>query len=199
MYFRLTTLKIPPQMSFHQHFFCNFVSLWAPPMILLTAGTLTDPAARESFTCVQGWVAAAGWHREGGINRVASAGWHRPGGIGRVTPQTKILATPVLSYKFLMKSPYSLHLLFLMFIDPLLYRSPLPSPSLPPSSATSYLSNSPSSSFPISALFFFFFSTSPLIPLFPLLVIPVLVVFFILSPFSSFCAMWLCLTIIIHG
>ena len=141
MYFRLTTLKIPPQMSFHQHFFAILFRS-APPMILLTAGTLTDPQlpARASNVCKAGWhrpggigrVASTGWHQPGGIGRVASGGWHRPGGIGRVTPpQTKILATPVLSYKLLMKSPYSLHLLFLVFIDPLLYRSPLPSlPSL---------------------------------------------------------------------
>ena len=46
-----------------------------------------SPAARESCKCVQGWVASAGWHRPGGIDRVALAGWP--------TPQTKILATPV--------------------------------------------------------------------------------------------------------
>ena len=122
-------------------FFCNFVSLGSTHDSTDCWNAHRSPAARESFKCVQGWVASAGWHREGGIDRVASAGWHREGGIGRVAstgwhrpgdpPQTKILATPVLSYKLLMKSPYSLHLLFLVFIDPLLYRSPLPSlPSL---------------------------------------------------------------------
>ena len=70
-------------------------SLWAPPMILLTAGVLTDPQlpARASNVYTTdarlggiGWVASAGWHRPGGIDRVASTGWNRPGGIGRVPP-----------------------------------------------------------------------------------------------------------------
>ena len=49
----------------------QFVSLWAPSMIRLTAGTLTDPQlpARASNVC------KAGWHRPGGI----ATGWHRPG------------------------------------------------------------------------------------------------------------------------
>ena len=87
MYFRLTTLKMPPSNVMSTIFVCNFLSLWAPPMILLTAGALTDSCPRELQTCtrlMQGWVASAGWHRPGGIDRVASAGWHRPGGIDRV-------------------------------------------------------------------------------------------------------------------
>ena len=82
MYFRLTTLKIPPPNIISPTFLCNFFPL------LGSTHDSTDcwnahrsPAAWESFKCVQGWV--------------ASAGWHRPGGIGRVAPQTKILAMPV--------------------------------------------------------------------------------------------------------
>ena len=91
------------------YIFGNFVSLWAPPMILLAVGALTDPQlpARASTVYTTdarlggiGRVASTGWHRPGGIGRVASAGattgWHRPGGIGRVVPPNKILATPVL-------------------------------------------------------------------------------------------------------
>ena len=101
MYFRLATLKIPPPNVISPIFFCNLFSLWAPPMILLTAGALTDPQlpARASNVYTTearvggiGWVASAGWHRPGGIDRVASTGWHRPG----APSQTKILATPVL-------------------------------------------------------------------------------------------------------
>ena len=57
-----------------------FFSLWATPMILLTAGKLTDPQQGELQMCA----------RLGGISRVASTGWHRPG----APPQTKILAMP---------------------------------------------------------------------------------------------------------
>ena len=83
MYFRLTTLKIPPQMSFHQHFLQFFFARGSTHDSTDCWNAHRSPAARESFKCVQGWV--------------ASAGWHRPDGIGRVPPppQTKILATPV--------------------------------------------------------------------------------------------------------
>ena len=86
MHFRLTTLKLPPPNVNSPIFCCNLFSLWAPPMILLTAGALTDPQLQMCTRLMQGWVASAGWHRPGGIDRVASAG---------CPPPTKILATPV--------------------------------------------------------------------------------------------------------
>ena len=75
MYFRLTTLKIPPTNVILPIFFAIFLSLWAPPMILLTAGVLPNPQlpARASKVCTTD-------ARLGGIDRVASTGWHRPGG-----------------------------------------------------------------------------------------------------------------------
>ena len=78
MYFLLTTLKIPPPNVISPIFVCNFVSLWAPPMILLTAGALTDPQlpARASNDTTDA--------RLGGIGLVPSSGLHRPGGIDRV-------------------------------------------------------------------------------------------------------------------
>ena len=93
MYFRLTTIKIPPPNVISPNLFCNFVSLWVPPMILLTAGALTDPQLPASASNVYttdarlggiGRVASAEWHRPSGIGRVASAEWHRPSGIDRV-------------------------------------------------------------------------------------------------------------------
>ena len=65
--------------------FTYFFSLWALPMILLTAGALIDPQLPARPSNVYTTDA-----RLGGIGRVASTGWHRPG-----APQTKILATPV--------------------------------------------------------------------------------------------------------
>ena len=55
--------------------------LWAPPMILLTAGALTDPQLPARASNVYTTDA-------------------RLGGIDRVAPQTKILATPVLLEHF---------------------------------------------------------------------------------------------------
>ena len=44
MYLRLTTFtKTLPQMSFHLNFLLFLFRSGAPPMILLTAGALTDP------------------------------------------------------------------------------------------------------------------------------------------------------------
>ena len=86
MYFRLTTLKLPPQMSFHQHCFAIVFALGSTHDSTECWNAHRSPATRESFKCVQGWVASAGWHRSGGIDRVASAG---------CPPPTIILATPV--------------------------------------------------------------------------------------------------------
>ena len=106
MYFRLTTLKLPPQMSFHQHFFAIFFALGSTHDSTDYWNAHRSPATRESFKCVQCWVASAGWHRPGGIDRVASTGWHRPG----APPQQKswlrrwgeaglgLLVTPKYSY-----------------------------------------------------------------------------------------------------
>ena len=70
MYFRLATLKIPPPNVISPILFCNFFSLCAPLMILLTDGALTDPQlpARASnvYTTDAGWVESAGWYRPGG-------------------------------------------------------------------------------------------------------------------------------------
>ena len=77
-------------MAFHLKKIAILVSLWAPPMILLTAGALTDPQLPARASNVYTTDA-----RLGGIGRVASIGWYRLGGIGRVPPQTKILATPL--------------------------------------------------------------------------------------------------------
>ena len=57
------------------YIFCKFFSLWAPSMVLLTAGALTDTQLPTRASNV--YTTDAG--------RVASAGW---------PPQTKILATP---------------------------------------------------------------------------------------------------------
>ena len=81
LYFRLTTLKIPPPNVISPIFVCNLFSLWAPHMILLTAGALTDPQLPARASNVYTTDA-----RLGGICRVASAGWNRQGGIGRVPP-----------------------------------------------------------------------------------------------------------------
>ena len=82
MYFRLTTLNIPPPNSISPIFVCNFFSLWAPPIILLAVGALTDPQLPAKASTVYTTDA-----RLGGIGRVASTGWHRPGGIGLVPPK----------------------------------------------------------------------------------------------------------------
>ena len=74
MYFRLTTLKIPPPNVILPILFCNFFSIWAPPMIILTAGALTDPQLSARASNVYTTDA-----RLGGIGRVASTGWHQPG------------------------------------------------------------------------------------------------------------------------
>ena len=78
MYFRLTTLKIPPQMSFHQHFLAIVFALGSTHDSTDCLNAHRSPAARESFKCVPGRVASAGWHRPGGIDRVASAGCPPP-------------------------------------------------------------------------------------------------------------------------
>ena len=74
MYFRLTTLKIPPPNVISHKKNCNCFRLWAPPMILLTAGALTDPQLPAKASNVYTTDA-----RPGGIDQVASTGWHRPG------------------------------------------------------------------------------------------------------------------------
>ena len=71
MYFRLTTLKIPPPNVISPISFCNFVSLWAPPMVPLTAGALTDPQLPARASNVYTTDA-----RLDGIGRVTSTGWH---------------------------------------------------------------------------------------------------------------------------
>ena len=77
MYLRLITFtKILPQMLFHLYLFAIIISLWAPPMTLLTVGALTVPqlCATASNVCTTD---------------------ARPSGVGRTPPQTKIIATPV--------------------------------------------------------------------------------------------------------
>ena len=67
-----------PQMSFHLYFLLLLLHSGAPPMILLTAGALTDPRlpATASNVCTTD-------ARLGGVDRVPP-------------PKQKILATPVL-------------------------------------------------------------------------------------------------------
>ena len=71
--------KPPPNVISHIYiFFCYFFRSGAPPMTLLTAGALTDPqlpATASNVCTTDAWLS----------------------GIGRVPPQTKILATPVLT------------------------------------------------------------------------------------------------------
>ena len=74
MYFRLTTLKVPPPNVISPIFFGNFFSLWALPMILLTAGALTDPQLPARASNVYTTDARLGGCKAGGIDRVASAG-----------------------------------------------------------------------------------------------------------------------------
>ena len=177
-------------------------------MILLTAGTLTDPQlpARASNVCKTGWhrsggigrVASTGWHRPGGIGRVASGGWHRPGGIGRVPPPQ------ILGYAgAFLQTPHEVSL-FPTSTFPHVHRPPTISFSssfpFPPSIFCNFL-------FIQFTLFFVSHFCSLFLLLFPIpsyslippsrypcprcILHPL--------PFSSFCAMLLCLTIIIHG
>ena len=62
-------------MSFNLYFVCNFFPRWASPIILLTAGALTDPQLPARASNVYTTDA-----RLDGIGRVALTGWHRPAG-----------------------------------------------------------------------------------------------------------------------
>ena len=84
--------KNPPPNVISPIPFAIFISLWAPPMTLLTAGALTDPRlpATASNVCTTD---------------------ARLGGVGRVPPQTKTLATPVTSRTFFLQLAHDSHIL----------------------------------------------------------------------------------------